>query len=151
MKITLTAAQVQEIKGKALARQQEAEKAFNTARAAYNKVMYLGSGEIELSRLIELTDGLETGGAVQPATPPQPLGTLKRYFAYSRTGRKEGDSTAVHDIGLNVLDGKVVTKSCTCPGFKNHGYCWASSEAKLQAENTTGSRRSGSNGVYVRM
>jgi hypothetical protein len=149
LKITLTSAQAQEIKSKALTRQQEAEKAFKQARDAYNSVMYLAAGEIELAKLIELTAGLPDG---QPE-PAKPVTTIlpsmtKRYQAYSRSGRRAASGgLEVHDIVVSTgVYGGATVLSCTCPGFKNHGHCWASDEAKLQAGNTA--RRSGTNSVW---
>lgn len=145
MKITLTKEQVQEIHTKAQAEQDKAYKAYLEARDTYNRVMALGSS-IELADLAALM-------ATLPDKAPEPVKTTitypsqtKRYFAYSRTQRRDDKGgIAVHDITV-TQPGNVA--HCTCPGFVNHGYCWASSEAVLL--NKDAFRKNGGNGVWRR-
>lgn len=103
------------------------------------------AGEIELADLISLTAGLPDGPMpVKPVTTTLPGVSVKRFFAYSRSGRRNAlGGTELHDISVTGTKAK-----CNCPGFVNHGYCWASDEALVQATSTT--RKSGTGGVFKR-
>lgn len=124
--------------------QEAANQAYISARNAYSKVTEtLRPGEVELADLLALTAGLPDGP--MPAKPVTVTNyTTKRYFAYSRTGRKNAlGGTELHDISVTSGVAK-----CNCPGFLHHGHCWASDEALVQSQSSI--RRSGTNGVYKR-
>jgi hypothetical protein len=152
LKITLTQPQVTEIRTKAQALQNEAYQRYIEARDRYNKIVErLHTGEVELVTLVELTAGLpDATPATSPVSVSSRLNT-ERYFAYSRSGRRENGGLAVHDISVTKprFGGTVESVSCTCPGFRNHGYCWASTEAKRQV-NAGSTAKSGTNGVWKR-
>lgn len=145
LKITLTSAQVQEIRTKAQAEQDKAYKAYLATRDTYNRVLSLGSS-IEIADLAALMATLpDQAPAPVTATVAYPSQS-KRYFAYSRTQRREPNGAlAVHDITVNMPGNLAL---CACPGFANHGHCWASDEAILL--NKDALRKSGNNGVYRR-
>jgi hypothetical protein len=131
MKITLTTTQRNELLATAQAEQYAAEQKWKAARDRYNKIIGLPN-TVELSTLFELSAGLPDK-APEVKTPSFTIGSPTRYFAYSRTGRKENGAPAVHDISVSRDQyGGAINSTCTCPGFKNHGYCWASTEAVAQ-------------------
>lgn len=152
MKITLTSTQVDEIRRNAQQKQNEAWATYSKARDIYNKTLEIRTGEIELDRLVELTKGLNDEPAVRADPSNRITLTTKptagdyRFFAYSRSGRKEDGRLATHEIVVNSINGT----TCTCPGFRFNGNCWASDEAKLQFQKGTLSRPSGTNNVFRR-
>lgn len=141
-----------EIRSKAQAEQNEAYQRYISARDRYNKILErLRVGEVELVTLIDLTTGLPDSPVQEKPVTTTSRVNAQRFFAYSRTGRRENDGLAVHDITVSRGIGlpTVYEQTCTCPGYKNHGYCWASTEATEQAR-SNGARKSGTNGVWKR-
>lgn len=135
---------------KAQAIQNEAYQRYIEARDRYNKVLQaIKPGQVELSALVELTAGLPDA-APDVKAPQVAPSQVARYFAYSRSGRRENGGLAVHQMEASKqhIGGQqyAVSVTCTCPGFKNHGYCWASDEARAQAKDA--SRKSGTQGVW---
>ena len=145
MKITLTPAQKDELTRRALKAQNDAEKPFIEARNRYNKL--LGMGYIfELVALAELSAGLPDE-APEASLTINYLSSTEKYFAYTRSQRKnEYGNLAIHAMRV-TRSGSVYTPDCTCPGFRNHGHCWASEEAVAQFKDLT--RKNGTNGVWL--
>lgn len=98
----------------------------------YGAALKLKAGEIELSTLAEIV------------TEPSTKADGRRFYAFSRSGRKNAAGfAAVHEITVDA-GGR---SECTCPGFVHHGHCWASDEAISQLYDA---RVSGRKGVFER-
>lgn len=131
--------------------QNEAYQRYIEARDRYNKVLErLKVGEVELVTLIELTTGLPDAPVKEGPVKVASRLNEARYFAYSRTGRRDNGALAVHDIAVTRGIGypTAIEVTCTCPAGRFGGSCWAAAEARMQANDA--SRKSGTNGVWKR-